>query len=204
VTKTLSRGIKSAWRERRVAAESGEPPTTWFQRTVDWIDGRDGASSATRRRVAAAAERGEDTFDPFAAEDAQTTGSLFGASWETTAAMEERSEATTASPEETVAPPERDEDEAETFSEEKEDVTNAPESFVRSSSSDAKSARAARKKKAREPLADARRKPDFVFTMGGDAADAAAAEERTRAPRTKRRRFRRTSGRSVRSPSATR
>ena len=173
MTKTLSRGIKSAWRERRVAAESGEPPTTWFQRTVDWIDGRDGASSATRRRVAAAAERGEDTFDPFAAEDAQTTGSLFGASWETTAATEERSEATTASPEETVARAERERDiSSETFSEEKEEVPNAPESFVRSSSSDAKSARAARKKKAREPLADAHRKPDFVFTMGGDAADA--------------------------------
>ena len=179
MTKTFSRGIKSAWRERRVAAASGEPPTTWFQRTVDWIDGRDGASSASRRRVAAAAEPGEDTFDPFAAEDAQTTGSLLGASWEDTAATEERSKATTVSPEETVAPVKRERDEAEPFSPEKEDVTNAPESGVRSSSSDAKSGRAAQK--AREPLADARRKPDFVFTMGGDAADAAAAEAAARA-----------------------
>ena len=48
MTKTLSRGIKSAWRERRVAANAGEPPTTWFPRPVAWLDGRAGASSALR------------------------------------------------------------------------------------------------------------------------------------------------------------
>ena len=101
VTKTLSRSIKSAWRERRVAAASGEPPATWFQRTVDWIDGRDGASLATKKRLSG---RGEGAFDPFAAEEAQTASREETASWEETVAT--GGEATTAlSPEETVASP---------------------------------------------------------------------------------------------------
>ena len=104
VTKTLSRSIKSAWRERRVAAASGEPPATWFQRTVDWIDGRDGASF--QRRKSALADGGEGAFDPFAAEEAQTASREETASWEeTVATVASRRSPPAASPEETVASP---------------------------------------------------------------------------------------------------
>ena len=172
MTKTLSRRIKSAWRERRVAANAGEPPTTWFQRTVDWIDGRDGASFATAARAAKDAPS-KDAFDPFAAEEAQTT-TRHGASWEETTATE-ASRATVASPAATVdlpatPPAELGPEKAETS--EKNSARNP-----RNKDDDARSSSGAgAAREACHPLADARRKPDFVFTMGSGAADAADAE----------------------------
>ena len=73
----VSRGVKKAWRERRVAAETGEPAEGWFQRAVDWMDGRVVEADETSTRDAS-----DDSIDPFVTLDARPDGKSAYASWE--------------------------------------------------------------------------------------------------------------------------
>jgi len=150
------------WRARREEAEArGEAPSTWFERAVDYVDGR----VLSRVKVGRRADP-EWTDDRPASpwEDDEGAGGAeaeAAASWEAVTPRGEEGEASLPGSSATDA---ADGDERPRQTERAERAERA-----------ASSARSARR--GPDPLADRDREPDFVFTLGGDASE--AEEERS-------------------------
>lgn len=164
LTKTLSRGIKKAWRERRVSADTGEPPLGWFQRAFDWMDGRVVSDETSKHETTG------DSFDPFdeTLDTKQSEGNA--ASWETREAVssdgqldEEKTDGTSAQT--AFATPLAKKTNHVRYSDTQKDKDPSPDP---ESSSSETHTRAEPEEAKPHPLADRTRKPDFVFTMGGD------------------------------------
>jgi hypothetical protein len=143
LTSMVSRGVKKAWRERRVAAETGEPAVGWFQRAVDWMDGRVVEADETSTRDAS-----DDSIDPFVTLDARPDGKSAYASWEsqTEISSDAKLSAKTADDEEEPV-------KTHATASAKKEKENTEETKI-------------------DPLADRTREPTFVFTMGGDEGEA--------------------------------
>ena len=142
MTYMVSRGVKKAWRERRVAAETGEPAEGWFQRAVDWMDGRVVEADETSTGDAC-----DDSFDPFLTLEARPDGKSAYASWESQTEISSDAKLS-----------------AKTADDEEEPVKTdaAAASAKKQNTEEAKI----------DPLADRTREPTFVFTMGGDEGEA--------------------------------
>lgn len=153
--------MRRVWKNRRDAAAEGTAPAGWLDRTFDWLDGRVGPvlNKVPLGRSHYDQETAEREWRERFGDDGLETD---GASWESTTgtAPNADDDADVETPTTRETPGEKNEEiEPEPEPEKKEKEKKKPT------------------KKGPDPLADKKREPDFVFTMGGPD------ETETEAPR---------------------
>jgi len=164
--------VRRVWKNRRDAAAEGTAPAGWLDRTFDWLDGRVGPvlNKVPLGRSHYDQETAEREWRERFGDDGFETD---GASWESTTGT-----APNADDDADVETPTT----RETPGEKNEEIEPEPEPEKKE-----KEKKKPTKKKGRDPLADKKREPDFVFTMGGPDGTETEAErgEKEREKRSK-------------------
>ena len=150
LSKLIGKNVRRVWKNRRDAAAEGTAPAGWLDRTFDWLDGRVGPvlNKVPLGRSHYDQETAEREWRERFGDDGFETD---GASWESTTG---------------TAPNAPDDDDVETPTTREtpgEKVEPEPEPEPEKKEKEKKKPT----KKGPDPLADKKREPDFVFTMGG-------------------------------------
>ena len=146
LSKLIGKNVRRVWKNRRDAAAEGTAPAGWLDRTFDWLDGRVGPvlNKVPLGRSHYDQETAEREWRERFGDDGFETD---GASWESTTGTALNADDDVETPTTRETPGEKNEEvEPEKEKKEKKKPT---------------------KKKGPDPLADKKREPDFVFTMGG-------------------------------------
>ena len=170
LSKFIGKNVRRVWKNRRDAAAEGRAPVGWLDRTFDWLDGR---VSEVLNRVPlgrshydeeTAAREWKETFGDDGSFEASDGGG--GATWESTT-TQPAGGAEELIVEEPLVVEDPSREGVGRGSELQPQTTKAKEESQPEATKAKEERKPKFKRKGPDPLADKKRKPDFVFTMGG-------------------------------------